>query len=663
MDQSGTRTALGLVSGICSVFFSTIYLTILENRASTVRDLVLSGGFLYLLITAIQTWRSGGRVRSYFRQVFAPGWVVVFLFLVAMSTAAINSTGYGQRPIVGIVRFLFYSFVILMTMRKRFSAANIALFPLLAVLLLPLNGAFFAWSGFLFPPVVFFYAYWVWGLHREQHADEPIRQMHAIDLSVLGFVLLYVCLLPFARSYQEAVMRLVFYAILLLVYFIIRFHYTGPEGLQKIGTWMQSIGSLYSILFVTLILLSFAFPEIGWEFGKGPKGKMLTTHVAPHFIFFACLAFVLMRPGLTVRRRWMYGLLGGVNILALVFSMARGSILALLLAIVVVTVTVLFVRRLERRTLVRMTVVLSAMLLIYALLVILVVDMSILTQFSTIQERMVLWHHAWKIILEYPYTGTGDFTGFHLFRELADPPYLELSHRHATNVAPWIAPHNLYLALLISGGVPAFISFWVIMGLLAHQTLRMLREQNAPISSSALAVLLCAWPLIGLGESLIAVYIPAFLLWLTWALAGARFAVQMRAFSFDARVTKTARLWPWLVLPLMGALMFAWSFYYRASVPVAHRQSRVTGILMLEQGAPRYIPNEKEDRLAQGLSYLSAAAVLAPLDWRIPQLQGEITYFMNPEDVPTLRAAINYYEHAVRLNQDLPLLWLRMGEF
>ena len=243
---------------------------------------------------------------------------------------------------------------------------------------------------------------------------------------------------------------------------------------------------------------------------------------------------------------------------------------------------------------------------------------------------------------------------------------------------PWTAPHNLYLALLHAGGVPALVLFLGIFALGLRAGLTGILGGDGwrarALFSIGLVWLLLSWPIMGLTESLISTYIAKFLIWIGWSLAAVEYA---RIFTAGRPVIPrpSGRVVAVVLLPV--AVLLLWGgmgniLVFRAYLPLAALQGQIRGIPVIQPEAASAVRNATDAGLTARIENAGDEARLAtrmlPYDWRPVQMSGEYEVLAAFQEqspgasAAALEVAMDRYRRGIELHPDLPLLRLRLAE-
>lgn len=676
-DVHADRSPFFILSGLVSIGLSAAFLVLLESRRSTTLELLRAGGFLYLLVPTLQALlgrpASGPfkkRLVYFLRRVFSFTHLAILTTGLLVAITCLEGIGYRHKQVVMLVKAVFYALVLGLQL-ARGDRSLIALVVLLAQLLLPFNSAFFTWNSYIQPLILVAYLLFVYELHRRER-NPRVTKLHWFDLALALYVGYYLLLYPTVVNYQDSFLRLCHFALLMGLYVTVRRFYHPPRErrvLLKAIVWPGSIYTVATVLFQLLFLLDLPY---GWPIDKTRKGQLITTQIAQHFMVMAPLAL------LTIRRRdgWPAKgaalLLSILSLVALLFTLARGSIGGLGISVLLCFVGAILLRH---RRLLKYGLAFGALIAVGTAGLFYFSDNPELTGLFTLQQRMGLWYQAFHLGLQNWLTGTGVFISFNLFSiQTGDPAYASLVHEVVTRTAPWIAPHNLVLALLLSGGVGILaIFFAIIFGALTVLARTLPRAGlTRGVQAFLFAVLFMSLPIVGLTESLVSTPIPNFLIWILWALfavffrrelslVGPRIPLAWSPARLPARLRSGARL----ALLALCLVVSAGNFLlYKSGVPISALQDRIKGLLVLNPD--RSTAPEVHAELLHAESDLKLARRLLPFDWRPPHLLGEIALISavrEPERITEhTRRAAELYRAAIARNPRYSLLWLRLTE-
>ncbi|MBE7437699.1 MAG: O-antigen ligase family protein [Spirochaetales bacterium] len=613
-------------SFLLQAVFSLAALTTLWDFESR-RTLILENGAAALLILL-----SGMAFRLYRRQNILPAAArsVDLLALLLLLAFAAESAGYANRAMIVLVRLSFLAFCIYTVFRHE--SENISFTILLAGVLLPFTAGFFAWNGYLLAALWLLYSLTV--LSREKFPQTI--SLCSFDFLLLSWILLFIGALFWAVNVQDALARIAFtitgMAILLLA---LRY----PDFFKS---RVAIIGCIYIAFYILVHIAGMLGMEDGYRVSKELKGRLITTQLAQHFMFFAPAFFVLKGT-----RSRLSAILALLSLVALLMTLARGSLLGFLCGMTAALAIALVLRARTKKQ--RMVVgLLSLLFFAFVALGIVLLRSQIEGYFQTwtMEQRLALWHMTFRSWLQTPIAGNGTFIAFNIFSTTAGTAFAALVQEHAAIVDPWIEPHNLYLALLLSGGILGFLSFLSIMG---YIIVRSIKDQSE--NSLYLLAIATSFLVVGLTESLISTYVPLFLLWILWALA---------RIDLKGRILLQVALPRWTGHALLAFLCVTGSpfflgnlFIYRSQVTFGKIQTSVRGLPLLERPADAMLS-----------SNVLSARTFAPLDWRSWQMAGEIAFARGrkAQDKESLLEALYFYKKATALNTSAPLLALRRAE-
>ncbi len=661
-----------IAAGLASLAVTVTFLFLLESRRSTTVELARAGFALYCLVPIIRGVMRRKKDVNWFafiwRRILALPNIVLAATALLVAVSCLEGIGYQHRQLVQIIKASFYVFILYLQIRDD-ARGEIGTYLVIAQLLLPWNSVFFSWNSFLQPAMLCVFLLFLYELLRRE-TKTTATPLNWFDALVAAYAGLFVVLFPLAQNYQDAFLRLSYFAVLFGFYGIARRFFSGTLRSERLLRAFVAVGSVYTISYLALHLFDVMGFSFGWPIDKSRKGQLITTHIAQHFMVMAPLALLFLRRGRAHLANLAIFALCLVSMIDLLFTLARGSMGALGISLLACFFVAAILR--NRRLLIFglvFTLVLAAGvgLLFY------MSDNTDLTGSFTLRQRLGLWYQALEILRTDWLTGTGSFISFHLFGvPSTDPARAPVVREAVIRVAPWIAPHNLYLALLLSGGIFSFISFFSIFGVIFSVLGKTIIRARGSRSLRTLlfAVLFLCFPIVGLTESLVSTPIPNFLIWINWAIFAVFFRREIqvifrrprprpRLSPIAAGTVKTLALVVFLVI-CCGNF-----FFYRGAVPISGLQDRVRGLLVLD---PLRHRDEAaiQERLNRCEAWLRIARVLLPYDWRPRQLLGEISLVHAARDparaTEFIREAEERYGDAIRLNHRFPLLHLRIAE-
>jgi len=614
------------LSIILSTAFSLAALFTLYDLESR-RSLIIEGSGAALLVFFIAgTWRLAKR------QSILPlgARLVHVLALLTLLAFAAESAGYANRAMTLLARLTYLGFCLYIAFSPEDENRGFTI--LLSGVLLPFVAGFFAWNGYLLAALWLLYAMTVLVREKLPRSISP----GSLDFLLFFFVLFFAAAPLWAVNVQDAMARNA-HQIVGLTILILAVRY--PDFFRN---RLAQIGCIYVAFYILVHIAGTLGIEGGYRVSKDLKGQLITTQLAQHFMFFTPAFLILTGP-----RKKQSLILALLSLVALFLTVARGSLLGFLCGMAAaLAVAVLLHARTKRQRILTGLGGLLFFALIALAIILLRSRIEYYFQTWTMEQRLALWHMTFQSWLSYPLAGNGTFIAFNIFTTTASPAFADLVQEHAPLVAPWIEPHNLYLALLLSGGIIGLCSFLFIMGYIIVRSLR------APNDTSLLLIALTvSFLVVGLTESLISTYIPLFLLWILWALARTDLRGPPRLRLPIPPLAWTLAL---LSVGLAGTLYFTGNYFiHRSQIALGRIQTSVRGLPLLEQPAGARLQSDVE-----------RAQSFAPLDWRTWQMSGEVAFASGrrTRDKKILVQAMEHYEKASILNGNSPLLHLRRSE-